>query len=119
MGSLIRRERQKQGISLRELARRAGISGSMLSQVENDRTRPSVSTIYALATELGVSIDALLSEQPDPGPWRTVLGILADFLTVRREYAPLIDLALGERSQRFRVGRIVRSARPKGVLVEL
>ena len=43
-----------------ELARRAGISGSMLSQVENDRTRPSVSTIYALATELGVSIDALL-----------------------------------------------------------
>ena len=27
-----------------------------------------------------------LLEQPDPGPWRTVLGIVADFLTVRREY---------------------------------
>jgi transcriptional regulator with XRE-family HTH domain/quercetin dioxygenase-like cupin family protein len=62
VGSLIRRERQKQGISLRELARRVGISGSMLSQVETDRTRPSVSTIYAIATELGLSIDALLSE---------------------------------------------------------
>jgi transcriptional regulator with XRE-family HTH domain len=74
VGSLIRRERQKQGISLRELARRAGISGSMLSQVENDRTRPSVSTIYALATELGVSIDALLSEQPDPAPAQTAVG---------------------------------------------
>src|SRR5579859_5757286 len=34
----------------------------MLSQVENDRTRPSVSTIYAIATELGLSIDALLSD---------------------------------------------------------
>lgn len=34
----------------------------MLSQVETGRTRPSVSTIYAIATELGLSIDALLSE---------------------------------------------------------
>ncbi|HLJ91558.1 MAG TPA: chromosome segregation protein SMC [Gemmataceae bacterium] len=44
-----------------------------------------------------------LLEQPEPGPWRTVLGMVADFLTVRREYAPLIDLALGERAQRFLV----------------
>jgi chromosome segregation protein len=42
-----------------------------------------------------------LLERPDPGPWRTVLGIVADFLSVRREFAPLIDLALGERAQRF------------------
>jgi transcriptional regulator with XRE-family HTH domain len=63
VGSLIRRERQKQGLSLRELARRIGVSASMLSQVETDRTRPSVSTIYAIATELGLSIDALLTEQ--------------------------------------------------------
>ncbi len=68
VGSLIRRERQKQGISLRELARRVGISGSMLSQVETDRTRPSVSTIYAIANELGLSIDALLSEADDSAP---------------------------------------------------
>jgi chromosome segregation protein len=44
-----------------------------------------------------------LLEQPEPGPWRTVRGILAEFLTVRREFAPLIDLALGERAQRFLV----------------
>jgi transcriptional regulator with XRE-family HTH domain/quercetin dioxygenase-like cupin family protein len=62
VGNLIRRERQKQGLSLRELARRVGVSASMLSQVETGRTRPSVSTIYAIATELGVSIDALLSD---------------------------------------------------------
>jgi transcriptional regulator with XRE-family HTH domain/mannose-6-phosphate isomerase-like protein (cupin superfamily) len=62
VGALIRRERQRQGLSLRELARRVGVSASMLSQVETDRTRPSVSTIYAIATELGISIDALLSD---------------------------------------------------------
>ena len=52
VGSLIRRERRKQGLSLRELARRVRISVSMLSRVENDRTRPSVSTIYAIATNV-------------------------------------------------------------------
>src|SRR5581483_6399262 len=33
-----------------------------------DRTRPSVSTIYAIATELGLSIDALLSDADAAGP---------------------------------------------------
>src|SRR5581483_9013957 len=67
VGALIRRERQRQGLSLRELARRVGVSASMLSQVETDRTRPSVSTIYAIATELGISIDALLSDREAAG----------------------------------------------------
>ena len=57
----MRRERERHGLSLRELARRVGVSPSMLSQVETGRTQPSVSTIYAIATELGVSIDALVS----------------------------------------------------------
>ena len=30
-----------------------------------------------------------------------VIGMIADFLTVKREYAPLIDLALGDWAQRF------------------
>jgi chromosome segregation protein len=38
---------------------------------------------------------------PEPGPWQAVVGMVADLLTVRHEYAPLIDLALGERAQRF------------------
>jgi transcriptional regulator with XRE-family HTH domain len=63
VGGLIRRERERQRLSLRELARRVGVSASMLSQVETGRTRPSVSTIYAIAAELGLSIDALLSEE--------------------------------------------------------
>jgi transcriptional regulator with XRE-family HTH domain len=60
-GGLIRRERLRRQLSLRELARHVGVSASMLSQVETGRARPSVSTIYAIAAELGLSIDALLS----------------------------------------------------------
>src|SRR2546430_6576998 len=62
VGTLIRQGRQRRGLSLRALARQVGVSASMLSQVETGRTRPSVSTIYAIATELGLSIDALLSD---------------------------------------------------------
>ena len=40
-------------------------------------------------------------EKADAGPWATVIGMIADFLTVKREYAPLIDLALGDWAQRF------------------
>jgi len=60
-GGLIRQERLRRQLSLRELARKVGVSASMLSQVETGRARPSVSTIYAIAAELGLSIDALLS----------------------------------------------------------
>jgi chromosome segregation protein len=46
---------------------------------------------------------ALLEKDPE-GPWRrAVVGMVADFLQVRREFAPLIDLALGDWSQRFLV----------------
>ncbi len=53
--------------------------------------------------ETGVREVFQLMEAPEPGPWGTVLGLLAQFLTVTREYAPLVDLALGERAQHFLV----------------
>jgi chromosome segregation protein len=54
---------------------------------------------------LGTGVREVLAllEQPEPGPWHGVIGMVADLLTVRHEYAPLIDLALGERAQRFLV----------------
>lgn len=48
------------GFSLRQLGRRLGVSASLLSQIENGRSDPSVSSLYALVTELGLSLDALL-----------------------------------------------------------
>src|SRR5207248_7723280 len=54
---------------------------------------------------LGTGVREVLAllEGPDPGPWGTVLGMTANLLSARREYAPLIDLALGETAQRFLV----------------
>lgn len=60
MGDRLRRARTSRGLSLRAVAKRLGVSASLISQVETGRANPSVNTLYALASELGVSLDELL-----------------------------------------------------------
>jgi transcriptional regulator with XRE-family HTH domain len=60
MGERLRTERRRHGLSLRELAARLGVSASLISQVETGRAMPSVSTLYAIASELDVSLDDVL-----------------------------------------------------------
>lgn len=60
LGSRLRAERALSGTSLRELARRLGISASALSQIERGLAHPSLLTIVSLATELQLSLDDLL-----------------------------------------------------------
>ena len=57
IGSRLREERERVRISQRELARRLGVSASLISQIESGQSKPSVSTLYAIVTELGVSLD--------------------------------------------------------------
>ena len=47
-------------LSLDELARRSGVSKSVLSQIERDRTNPTLGTLWRLASALGVEIEDLL-----------------------------------------------------------
>jgi transcriptional regulator with XRE-family HTH domain len=65
-GYAIRGYREQRGLSLRELARQAGLSASLLSQIERGRTEPSISSLRKIAEALGVSIFYLLDERPDP-----------------------------------------------------
>ena len=67
IGKRLRARREERGLSLRKLAGRLSISPSALSQIETGRSRPSVSTLYAIVTELGVSFDELFpATGPDP-----------------------------------------------------
>jgi transcriptional regulator with XRE-family HTH domain len=61
----IRRERDRAGLSLTELARRAGIAKSTLSQLESGVGNPSVETLWALGVALGVPFSRLV-DQPRP-----------------------------------------------------
>jgi transcriptional regulator with XRE-family HTH domain len=63
VGQRLRSERERHGVSLRELARRLEISPSALSQIETGRSRPSVGTLYAIVSELDMSLDELFGSQ--------------------------------------------------------
>jgi transcriptional regulator with XRE-family HTH domain len=56
----IRRERDRTGMSLSELARRAGIAKSTLSQLESGTGNPSLETLWAIGVALGVPFSRLI-----------------------------------------------------------
>jgi len=56
VGQRIREERLKRGLSLRGLARAVGVSASLISQIETGKSQPSVSTLYAITSALGISV---------------------------------------------------------------
>ena len=66
LGARILRARDERGLTLRALAAQIGVSASLLSQLENGIARPSVGTLWAIVTELGLSLDNLFAE-PDDG----------------------------------------------------
>jgi len=78
IGDRLREERVRAGISQRELARRLGFSASLISQLESGTSKPSVGTLYAIVTELGVSLDTIIKgdgfAEQSPAPRTTVRG---------------------------------------------
>ena len=64
----VRERRTDRGLTITQLADRAGISKGMLSKIENGQTSPSLGTIAALAGALDVPVTALfrgLEEEHD------------------------------------------------------
>ncbi len=60
VGQNVRAERKRQGISVRQLAKRLGVSASFISQFELGQSKAAVNTLFAIATELNLSLDELL-----------------------------------------------------------
>ena len=74
VGARLRLERERRSIGLREFARRLGVSPSLISQIETGKSSPSVATLYAMVTELGISLDDLLLEHGTPSSERAPRG---------------------------------------------
>jgi transcriptional regulator with XRE-family HTH domain len=64
VGDRLAHLRQTKGLSLDELSRKAGVSKSMLSQIERAQANPTVAVVWRLANALGVDIGSLLGDQP-------------------------------------------------------
>ena len=65
--SRIRNLRKLKRLSLRDMAKDCGVSSSMLSQVENGKVDPSLSTLRKIAIALEVPLFYLVMEEADGG----------------------------------------------------
>jgi transcriptional regulator with XRE-family HTH domain len=77
LGARLKELRKHAGLSLRELARQAEVSPSLVSQIENGKSRPSVSTLYTFARLLSVSVDELF-DADDPAADQPPAGAATD-----------------------------------------
>jgi transcriptional regulator with XRE-family HTH domain len=107
IGSRLREERERARISQRELARRSGVSASLISQIESGQSKPSVSTLYAIVTELGVSLDHVFQVHAHEMSMAAAVGAeeaereLGAGPVVRPAERHVIELASGVRWERL------------------
>jgi transcriptional regulator with XRE-family HTH domain len=109
VGERIRRRRQEQGLTLRELAERIGLTAGYLSRVENQQITPSLDALQAIATALHVPmfffLDSAASEPVVRAHSRRQLSFPNSFLSYElltpagasQMMAVLIRLAPGAR----------------------
>ncbi|WP_241488365.1 helix-turn-helix domain-containing protein, partial [Winslowiella iniecta] len=82
------RERQRAGLSLAEVARRAGIAKSTLSQLEAANGNPSLETLWSLCVALNIPFAQLMEPQASRtqvirrGEGPAVVAELADYKAV-------------------------------------
>ena len=62
VGATLEALRAQRGLSLDELSRLAGVSKSMLSQIERNQANPTVAVVWRLSTALGVGLGDLLGD---------------------------------------------------------
>ena len=72
LGDAMRRRREQQGMSLRDVAEETGVSASTLSRIENGTGKPDADNIARLAAWLDMPIERVLHHGPrsaaDPKP---------------------------------------------------
>ena len=63
VGATLQRLRLARGLTLEDLSRIAGVSKSMLSQIEREKANPTIAITWRLANALGVQIGELLASE--------------------------------------------------------
>jgi transcriptional regulator with XRE-family HTH domain len=112
LGGRLAAHRARRGVKVSALARQVGVSPSLISQIERGQSRPSVSTLFALAEALEVPVDAFFRDgEPESAPTgreqaglRLVAdgaGTAPDRHVVRRDVRSAIDIEGGVRWERL------------------
>lgn len=88
LGDAVREERLRRNLSQNSLAEQAKISLRTVSDIENYIGNPQLETLYALATYLHISIDAIFSNQKT-NPDSTMQQIMAELNSCPEEQKQL------------------------------
>ena len=96
IGAYIREQREQAKISLRQLARAAGVSNPYLSQIERGLRKPSADVLQQIAKGLRISAEALYVQagilEARPADESVQPAILADPYLTERQKQVLIDI---------------------------
>ena len=103
IGRRIAAYRTERGMRVSDLARGAGVSPSLISQIERGQSRPSVSTLFAMAETLNLPVDAFFRESPAGASAvsQRANRARADPYVVRRADRAAIDINGGVRWERL------------------
>src|SRR4051794_20584376 len=124
LGDFIRRQRELQKLSMRQLAELAGISNPYLSQIERGLRDPSEKVLDAIANNLEVSADALherggrrrvVDDQADQES-AVVVAIRADRSLTARQRSAMLEVYhafTGGRGMAAADGRDAEAPRPE------
>jgi transcriptional regulator with XRE-family HTH domain len=117
LGEIIRGQRERNELSMRQFAAMVGISNPYLSQIERGLREPSDHVVDAIARSLRTSADALYEQaglvDEDDGESQVVGAIRADPALTERQRRSLLDIYeafTGESSGRRRRPRRRRKA---------
>lgn len=110
-GENIRLAREAAGVSVRELARRVGVSASHISQVERGLASFSVPALYNVASTLGISMDSLFEDPSAPAGNPSIeleikaaegeLSLDDAGIVLRKAQRPILDLTKGPTWERL------------------
>lgn len=89
IGQKLRMARQQQKMSLRELAAKADVSVSMLSQIENGKTSPSVRSLHSIADALSVPLGYFFPNEDEAG--KSANGDHNEVMHLREQYLRFKD----------------------------
>ena len=101
LGARLREQRRSRRLTLRDLARRTGLSAGLISKIENFRTIPSLPVLLSLARELRLDPGELFDgiQQETEQPWLLVRA--GEGIPVEREsnhgmsYSMLLESGTG------------------------
>ena len=125
LGEYIREQREQAEVSLRQLAKVAGVSNPYLSQIERGLRKPSAEILQQIANGLRISAETLyvragILEERDGDP-AVAAAILADGVLTERQKRALLDVYESFRRENHAIpaipavaaGRVVKKATAK------